>query len=301
MEEQYEKKYTEIYSLRCPTTGGTAMELEITTIFVLCDEIFSALNIQEDKQVHMTNAEVMTVALTAAQYFHGHMEHTRRFLAEHGYMSRMLSESRLNRRLHAIPEAAWSLLAHILAETFKADNVSQEYCLDSFPVPVCDNIRIKRAKLYSDEAYRGYIASKRRYFFGLRVHMVVTASGQPVEFILRPGSESDVAVLKDFNFDLPPNAECYADRIYNDYTFEDLLLEAAQIRLKPARKKNSTRATDPYVVVHYEQYTRKRIETAFSQITATFPKRIHAVTPRGFELKVICHILAFAFRFLQEA
>jgi len=277
------------------------MELEITTIFVLCDEVCAALHLTDDKQVHMSNAEVMTVALTAAQYFHGHVERTRNFLAEHGYLSRMLSESRLNRRLHAIPDVAWTTLLHILAEVFKAQNTPQEYCLDSFPIPVCDNIRIKRSQLYQDEAYRGYIASKRRYFFGLRVHMLVTASGQPVEFILRPGSESDVAVLKDFNFDLPANAECYADRIYNDYDFEDLLREAAQIRFKPARKKNSKRATDPYVVVHYEQYTRKRIETAFSHITGYFPKHIHAVTPRGFELKIVWFILAFAIHFVQDA
>jgi len=75
-------------------------------------------------------------------------------------------------------------------------NPSQEYCLDSFPIPICDNIRIKRAHLYQGEAYRGYIARKRRYFFGLRVHMIVTASGQPVELILRPAAEADVSVYR---------------------------------------------------------------------------------------------------------
>ncbi len=276
------------------------MELEITTIFVLCDELLTALNLQEDPQVKMNNAEVMTVALTAARYFCGHLENTREFLYEHGYIPNMLSESRLNRRLHAIPDSVWVTLVYILAQTFKAENTDQEYCLDSVPIPVCDNIRIDRSKLYQGEAYRGYIASKRRYFFGLRVHMIVTASGQPVEFIIRPGAEADVAVYKDLNFDLPEQAECYADKAYNDYGFEDLLKEAVGVVMKPARKKNSKRATDPYVVVHYEQYTRKRVETAFSQITKFFPKSIHAVTQRGFELKVICFILAFAIQFLQQ-
>jgi hypothetical protein len=128
--------------------------------------------------------------------------------------------------------------------------------------------------------------------------MITTASGQPVEFILRPGAEPDVSVYQDFNFDLPENAECYTDKANNVYAFEDLLKEAVRIVVKPARKKNSKRATDPYVVVHYEQYIRKRIETAFSQITNFFPKHIHAVTQRGFELKVIFFILAFAISFL---
>ncbi len=274
------------------------MELEITTIFVLCDELLTALKIREDAQIQMNNAEVMTVPLTAARFFHGHLEHARTFLKEHGYIPTMLSASRLNRRIHVLPEFVWLAVFRILAETFKAMNPAQEYCLDSFPISICDNIRIRRAKLYQGEEYRGYIASKCRYFFGLRVHMITTASGQPVEFILRPGAEADVSVYQDFNFDLPENAECYTDKANNVYAFEDLLKEAAHIFVKPARKKNSKRATDPYVVVHYEQYIRKRIETAFSQITNCFPKHIHAVTRRGFELKVICFIVAFAMSFL---
>lgn len=270
------------------------MELEIITMFVLCDELLTAMDDREDPQIHMTNAEVMLVSLTAARYFHGHLRTAQHFLAEHHYIVNMLSESRLNRRMHAIQESVWGQLFHILAETAKAENVSQEYCLDSFPVPVCDNIRIQRAHLYQGEEFRGYIASKRRYFFGLRVHMIVTAGGQPVEFLLRPGEEADVSVYQDVNFVLPDGAECYADKAYNVYDFEDLLKEAAEITMKPIRKKNSKRATDSYVVAHYEQYRRKQVETAFSQITNFFPKHLHAVTRKGFELKVMFFILVYA-------
>ncbi len=47
------------------------MEDMITTIFVLCDELLKALNIKEDPQVKMNNAEVMTVGLVAAYFFGG--------------------------------------------------------------------------------------------------------------------------------------------------------------------------------------------------------------------------------------
>lgn len=43
---------------------------------------------------------------------------------------------------------------------------------------------------------------------------------------------------------------------------------------------------------------RKRIETTFSQIKAMFPRHIHAVTSRGFQLKVSLFVIAFA---LQKA
>ena len=37
------------------------------------------------------------------------------------------------------------------------------YIVDSFPVAVCDNYRIMRCRIYQGEAWRGYLASKRRY------------------------------------------------------------------------------------------------------------------------------------------
>jgi len=39
--------------------------------------------------------------------------------------------------------------------------------------------------------------------------------------------------------------------------------------------------------------SRKRIETTFSQISSMFPKRIHAVTPDGFLMKVVLFIFVF--------
>ncbi|MBO1351319.1 MAG: hypothetical protein EBE86_029945 [Hormoscilla sp. GUM202] len=47
------------------------MEDLITTILVLCDALLKALNIKEDPQVKMNNAEVMTVGLVAAYFFRG--------------------------------------------------------------------------------------------------------------------------------------------------------------------------------------------------------------------------------------
>jgi hypothetical protein len=39
---------------------------------------------------------------------------------------------------------------------------------------------------------------------------------------------------------------------------------------------------------------RQYIETVFGRITGLFSKKIHMVTPRGFELKIVWFLLAFA-------
>lgn len=206
------------------------MQIEIITIYCLCVEYLAALGHRDDYQVSMTTAEVMTVALVAARFFKGCSESSRQFLGEHGYMRQMLSKSRLNRRLHAIPEGVWLGLFALLAESVKRLNPDQEYVVDSLPVPVCDNIRIARCRLYRDESFRGYIASKRRYFYGLRVHVLITAHGVPVEFTLTPGAIADLTAFKTLPLDLPEHATIYADRAYNDYVLEDLLTNAGQIR-----------------------------------------------------------------------
>lgn len=204
----------------------------------------------------------------------------------------MLSKSRLNRRLHALPEGLWLGLFALLAESAKRLNPDQEYIVDSLPVPVCDNIRISRCHLYQDEAYRGYIASKRRYFYGLRVHVLITAQGVPVEFTLAPGAVSDLSAFKTLPLDLPDQSTIYADRAYNDYQFEDVVGEAGH-QLVAHRRHNSQRPHPPWLT-YLCLHIRKRVETTFSSIAEQMPKCIRAVTPRGFELKVFLFVLAFA-------
>jgi hypothetical protein len=150
----------------------------------------------------------MTIALVAAAFFGANIEASRSFLDEYGYIERRISKSRFNRRLHAIDPSLWQTLFDLLAEVFKQCYPEQTYyVVDSLPVAVCDNIRIRRCKLYPPqehgEAFRGYIASKRRYFYGLRVHLVTTEAGEPVEFCLAAASEADISVFKEIIFELP--------------------------------------------------------------------------------------------------
>jgi hypothetical protein len=116
------------------------MDDTITTIYCLCEEFLKAIGHRDDPQVRLSSAEVMTVALTASAFFGSNIEHSRLFLNEHGYMPKMISKSRLNRRLHAIPLSHWEALFGILAAFFKERNCRGEYVVDSFPIPVCDNI-----------------------------------------------------------------------------------------------------------------------------------------------------------------
>src|SRR5262249_30904367 len=230
--------------------------------------------------------------LVAMLFFRGNFEAARVWLSSPHYIPHMLSRSRFNRRLHRLNQLFLTLF-ELFGHTWKELNTASVYIIDSFPVSVCDNYRIPRAKLYQNEAYRGYIASKKRYFYGLKIHLMVTKDGQPVEFFLTHGGCGDVDALKYYTFDVPGESLIYADKAYNDYEIEDLLKEVDHIHLLPIRKKNSKRAY-PQCVSFVQHYYRKRIETAGSLIEQRLPKSIHAVTSQGFELKVALFVVAYS-------
>ena len=272
------------------------MQDTIVSAYCLCDDFLKAMDYRDDVQVKLSTAEVMTVPLVAACYFAGNINAARLFLLEHGYLTSPLSESRLNRRLHAVPLSWWHALFGLLGEVFKACNPTTDYIVDSLPVPACDNIRIRRSRLLAGpdkETHRGRIASKRRYFFGVRVHLLITGRGEPVEFILAPGSAADIEVFKGLALDLPAGAVIHADRGYTDYQEEDLLQTAAGITLLAQRRRNAKRQR-PLWEEFLSAPIRKRVETAFSRLTNWLPRHLHAVTKRGFILKLVCFLLAFS-------
>ncbi len=175
-------------------------------------------------------------------------------------------------------------------------NAENLYIIDSFPVAACDNYRIRRCRRYRGEAWRGYQASKRRYFYGVKIHLVVSASGQPVELVLAPGADADVAVFKRLRLDLPENATLTADRAYTDYVYEDQINEAG-LSFVPLRKENSKRPLGA-ALTYLMLTARKAIETTGSLIERLLPKHVHAVTARGFEITLGCFIIACALGFI---
>ena len=87
--------------------------------------------------------------------------------------------------------------------------------------------------------------------------------------------------LKKLPLSVAPESCIYGDAAYTDYTMEDDMLEAEGVHLKISRKSNSKRKDEPWQRF-LKEYSRKRIETTFSEIKNLFLRKIHAVTFKGF-------------------
>ncbi len=163
------------------------------------------------------------------------------------------------------------------------------YIIDSFPVAICDNIRIVKSKIIKGKKWRGYTASMRRYFYGVKVQLLTTGSGIPVAFCFTPGKQADVKALDKIIREFPPEASVYGDSAYTDYKKEDDLFNKDLIVLKIQRKSNSKRK-DTDEQIQEKLKMRKRIETSISDIKKLFPRTIHAVTLNGFLIKLILFV-----------
>jgi hypothetical protein len=111
-------------------------------IYSFIDDLLKHLHYQENKKRKLSDAQVLTTAIISALYFGGHLDKARSFMHSTTLIPNMLDKSRYNRRLHAIGEDITSLFLEI-GKLIKQVASCKDYILDSFPVPVCDNIRIR--------------------------------------------------------------------------------------------------------------------------------------------------------------
>ncbi len=264
-------------------------------IYCFLDDLLKAMNHKFDQREQINDAQVITTALIAMLYFGGNYQKSLTSIQESGIFSQTLSRSRFSRRLNRITDLL-HLLFNELGNTLKELNLESRYVIDSFPVALCQNIRIKRNRLtkaVSDkESYRGYISSKRVYFFGVRVQVITTIDNIPVEFSILPGDISDLQGLAELPLNFPEGAAIAADAAYTEYNWEDFAQEVEKIKLLVMRKKGSWRG-DSEAVKYYKFWLRHRIETTFGEIAKLFPKKIHATNLNGFIFKVFLFLLAF--------
>lgn len=205
------------------------MNEQVIAIFCICDEVVKSFGYSDDPQYKMTTAEIMTFALMSAMHYRADYRTTRLVSISLRYFPKILSHSRLVRRIHAIPDNMWWMVFYVL-QMYLRKSDSEFFIVDSFPVKAYENHKSFRAKIFRGKEFHGYSASKKQYFFGIKVHMIVDETGIPIEFCFTPGSMSDIGGLKMLPCELPKGSLLFADRAYNSYSLEDDLKQMAEIR-----------------------------------------------------------------------
>jgi Transposase DDE domain. len=255
--------------------------------------MLKAMGMEGDKQQKMSESEVLTVAWIAHAYFSGNYSKTLQFLKVSGQtlFKNVLSKSRFLRRLHRWREYLFPLF-QALAQIKREISRCQTYIIDSFPIKACENIRIARCKIFQGEEYRGYIPSKKAYFYGIRLHLICDEESFVHEFVILQGKYHDLDGLAHMSMEyMSKEDQLVADKGYKSYTFEDQLKDEG-INFRPLRDKKSSRYEGEEIEFE-KAHKRKRIETLGSVLRDTFlGHRVKTVSAEGFILKVMMGVLS---------
>ncbi len=261
----------------------------IITVFVIIDTLMERLEHHSDVRAKVPDAEILTIAVVAAKYFHNHHERAVCIMRECRYLSGTISVSRFNRRLHAL--ADWfPLIVETLAELGRHNDV---FVIDSMPVPVCRRARARRCRKVRGRIYCGYCAAKHEKFFGWRLHLICTPDGIPVSFSILPASLHDLTPVHELTYGLPEGARVFGDKAFNSLEDEHSIFEALGVRLIPVRKANMLPHAWFVDDLELQEY-RHTIETVNSQLEKMGVERLHARTNTGLELKVHASLMALA-------
>jgi hypothetical protein len=261
---------------------------KIISIFCLIDDILHGIEHKDDIRRRVSDSEIILTAIVSSTSFYGNHSSAIKFMKQYGFIPEMLDTSRFNRRLHKIASLLYELF-EIVSSYFKDFCCDMHYIIDSFPVAVCNNMRISNCKILKDKKWRGYTASMRNYFYGVKVQLLTTKDGIPIAFHFTPGKTGDAKAIGKMIDKLPAEASLYGDSAYTDYGLEDIALERKCVLLKIQRKSNAKR-TDTLEQKNEKLKMRKRVETTISDIKKMFPRTIHAITLEGFLIKLTLFI-----------
>lgn len=255
----------------------------IVTTYVVLDDSLKALAFQDDSRASLTAAEILTIAVIAARYFHNHQERALQVMIQLGYVGR-LSTSRFNRRLHQL--TGW--LRRLTNQVRGASPAAKVYLIDAFPLPVCKRVRQRKCRKVRGEAFLGRCEAKREWFFGYKLHWCCDASGVPLAFTLRPARRHESSALSLLLTHLPRHVSVVGDGAYVSGKRAAFWL-ARDIRLVTKRYGHMSPNTESEVALLRH---RQMIETAHSQLESMGVQRLRARTRRGFCLKVALSLLA---------
>lgn len=174
----------------------------ITELFCIFDDFCKKFNGELEKaliptlehkvqKTALSQSEIMTIVIMFQQsgfrffkYFYCHM-------LQIFWKSAFPKLPSYNRFIEIMPQCLQALTCFFHQIKGKDTGIS---IIDSTKLVVCDNLRIKRHRVFKDLADRG--KSTTGWFYGFKLHMVINHLGEIINLKFTSGNVHDVAVLE---------------------------------------------------------------------------------------------------------
>ena len=193
-----------------------------------------------------------------------------------------LSHSRFNRRARMLLPLIYQFRYALNEEVDLSGHI---LIIDSFPVPVCQPVRSHRAKIFRGYADIGYKATKQIYYYGFKVHAIVSDDGYLLDYVITKASI----------YDAKETIELIANALPKN--LHQRLMRMGYLLWTPYRKnmKNARKHNNQYLMA-----LRRRIESDFSLLSYYNAENNRARSLAGFQERLEVAILAYNIAYCLE-
>ena len=251
-----------------------------------CIHIESFYQIRKPK---LSNLELVSLNLTG-EYMSINTELQLFRLIKDTELDGKIERSVYNRRRRILCDYTEQIRKY-LSEKFST--LTDVFVVDSTPLEICKISRAKRSGICSTNDVLpdfGYCAAQKSRYFGYKLHAVCDKNGIFHSFDLTPASIHDINYLKDIKNNFK-NCTLIGDRGYISADYQLDLFNYANIKLSVPMRKNQHNFVN---FSFTKSKIRKRIETAFSQLSGQFMLHINfAKTFQGLVTRIVSKITSF--------
>jgi hypothetical protein len=281
-------------------TSEATPSIEDLFLMIFChvDDLYNELvpealrHRSQHHRIEMSDAEVITLSLMQEALSMDSEESFLRFVRKNylHLFPRLLARDRYNRRRSALTEVQLMLFRH-LAAFFRQR--AQHLVVDSAPVETAAFVRSQSASASMPEAAYGFIPAKKRYFFGFRLHGLVSDEGALIDFVLSPANVDERTVAQVL---LGPYGGHYilGD---NGYSGGPMLISAARHGYALWSSPKQSRVPKTREEARWRRWLRGKrdlIETVFSMLADQFKlETTRALSLVGLKARMAAKLLSF--------
>ena len=272
------------------------LQVEFRTLSKICKKLY--YKYAPSRLTHRHNASLVKVpdyeiiALLVWQAEEG-ISSQRRFARCWGLCG--LSRSRFNRRARAL----LGLTAQIVNDLKSRVNLSDQYMIiDSLPMPLCQLIRNRRAKVFEGTANIGYNSTKKFYYYGFKGHFAVSQDGYVLGYVITKASIHDAKEAEELILSTRPEGHfILGDEGYIGKRLHDALKIEGYILWTPYRKnmKGAKQHNKRELMA-----IRRTIESVFSVLKYYGIENILARSVDGFQQTVEIIVLTYNISYILQ-
>lgn len=268
------------------------------TVFCHIDDLYREIvppSVKERSQherIDLSDSEVITLSIMQEALSMDAEDSFLRFVDKnYRYLfPRLLARDRYNRRRRDLTEVILLCFRHV-ATFFRRR--AQHLIVDSAPVETASFVRSQSARRSMPEAAYGFMPSKKRHFFGFRLHSLVSDEGAVLDFVLSPADIDERTVAREL---LRPYGGHYilGD---NGYSGDPMKIAAARAGYALWTSPRPGQRPKTRQEARWRRWLRGKrdlVETVFSMLADQFKmETTRALSLSGLKARLASKLLAF--------